>query len=75
MFFLNLAFTWTTQRSKDLKSSIREEIANIIPAMVVSVMTDTIKGLTQCIENGVERYLPDLTVKIKLKNVQKVHNL
>lgn len=57
-----------------MKSNIREEIANTIPAMLVSVLTDIIKPLTQCIENG-GRNLPDLTVKIKLKNFQKVHAL
>ena len=47
---------------QDLKTNIQEEIANIAPAMLAGVMTNTRNRFTQCMENG-GRHLPDVIFK------------
>ncbi|CAK1578615.1 unnamed protein product [Parnassius mnemosyne] len=49
---------------QDLKNNIQEEIANITPALLQRVMTNTRNRYTQCIENK-GRHLPDLIFKTK----------
>lgn len=52
---------------------------NINPAMMLWVMTNTRKQLTQCIDianvGGGGRHLPDWIFKTKLKNVKNVRTL
>ena len=43
-------------------TNIQEEIANIAPAMLAGVMTNTRNWFTQCMEN-VGRHLPDMIFK------------
>ena len=47
---------------QDLKTNIQEEIANIAPAMLAGVMTNTRNRFTQCMENA-GHHLPDVIFK------------
>ena len=47
---------------KDLKTNIQDETANIAPAMLAGVMTNTRNRFTQCMENG-GHHLPDVIFK------------
>ena len=53
---------------QDLKTNIQEEIANIAPAMLAGVMTNTRNRFTQCMENR-ERHLPDEIFKTNYYNI------
>ena len=47
---------------QDLKTNIREESANIAPAMLAGVMTNARNRFTRCMENG-RCHLPDVIFK------------
>ena len=63
MFFLKSRVYVNGPRTlEDLKTNIREKIANIALAMLAGVMTNAINRVSQCMENGA-RHLPDMIFK------------